>query len=127
MHRYLVLIALSLATLASCSKEARKVDINDGTENPTERYLIIETTHRYSNVADSLLPNVAVTLYENEEELLLNRYYRSDTTDSRGKLTFGNIKAGDFIVVLTHDQFGRKEERVSMSTSVVYAYEYYYF
>jgi hypothetical protein len=127
MHRYLVLIALSLATLASCSKEARKVDINDGTENPTERYLIIETTHRYSNVADSLLPNVAVTLYENEEELLLNRYYRSDTTDSRGKLTFGNIKAGDFIVVLTHNQFGRKEERVSMSTSVVYAYEYYYF
>ncbi len=127
MLKYLVLTALSLATLASCSKEARKVDINDGTENPIERYLIIETTHRYINVADSLLPNVAITLYENEEEQLLNRYYRSDTTDSRGKLTFGNIKAGDFIVVLTHSQFGRKEERVSMSTSVVYAYEYFYF
>lgn len=127
MLKYLVLTALSALLFASCSKEARKVDINDGTENPIERYLIIETTHRYSNVADSLLTNVAVTLYENEEELLLNRYYRSDTTDSRGKLTFGNIKAGDFIVVLTHNQFGRKEERVSLSTSVVYAYEYYYF
>lgn len=127
MLKYLVLTALSALLFASCSKEARKVDINDGTENPIERYLIIETTHRYSNVADSLLANVAVTLYENEEELLLNRYYRSDTTDSRGKLTFGNIKAGDFIVVLTHNQFGRKEERVSLSTSVVYAYEYYYF
>ncbi len=127
MLKYLVLTALSLATLASCSKEDRKVDINDGTENPIERYLIIETTRRYSNVADSLLPNVAITLYENEEDQLLSRYYRSDTTDSRGKLTFGNIKAGDFIVVLTHNQFGRKEERVSMSTSVVYAYEYFYF
>jgi len=127
MLKYLVLTALSALLFASCSKEARKVDINDGTENPIERYLIIETTHRYSNVADSLLPGVAVTLYENEEELLLNRYYRSDTTDSRGKLTFGNIKAGDLIVVLTHNQFGRKEERVSLSTSVVYAYEYYYF
>jgi hypothetical protein len=127
MLRYLVLTALSLATLASCNKEARKVDINDGTENPIERYLIVETTHRYSNIADSILPSVAITLYETDDDLLLNHYYRSDTTDNRGKLTFSNIKAGEFIVVLTHEQFGRKEERISMSTSVVYAYEYFYF
>lgn len=127
MWRIAALVGLLLVLLASCNKEPRKVDINDGTENPIERYLVIETTHRYTNLADSLLPRVGITLFDNENDLQLNHYYRSDTTDGRGKLTFKNIKAGDLIVVLEHEQLGRKVEHVSMSTSVVYAYEYFYY
>lgn len=113
--------------LASCEKEPRKVDINDGNENPINRKLEIEVTHRYSNTQDSLLPRVAVTLYETEEDEQLGRYYRRDTTGAGGVIVFGQIKTGDFRIVLSHATLGIRKKQVKITSQMVSSYEYYYF
>lgn len=123
---YLLLLACSLMVV-SCDKEPRKVDLNNGNENPSARKLIIETTHRYSNTADSVLPNVSISLFETEDDVILNKYTRSDTTDNQGKLTFQNMSSGSFIVVLGHKTLGTKRERVNITNETVVSYEYFYY
>ncbi len=120
-------LLLLVMFLASCEKEPRRVDINDGNENPSVRKLIIEMTHRYSYVADSALPGVVISLFETEEDIMYNRYTRSDTTDAQGKLTFQNMDAGNFIVLLQHQNFGTKRELLNITNETVVSYEYYYY
>lgn len=127
MLRAFIAITLLSLGMASCSKEPRKVDINDGNENPINRKLEIEVTHRYSNTEDSLLPRVAVTLYESEEDEQLGRYYRRDTTDADGVIVFGQIKTGDFRIVLSHENLGIRKREVKITSQMVSSYEYYYF
>ncbi len=122
------LAALSLVLLmGSCDKEPRKVDVNDGNENPSVRKLIVEMTHRYSNVADSLLPGVAITLFDNEDELLRNNFTRSDTTGVNGTLTFQQMNAGTYIVLLNHKTLGTKRQQVNIANETVVSYEYWYY
>lgn len=121
---WLMLTVLALLAY-SCEKEPRKVDINDGNENPSVRSLKIEVTHRYSYTADSMLPGVAITLYETEDDLLLNHYTRSDTTDQGGKATFLHMDAGTFIVILNHETLGRKQQQIIITNETVTSYEAY--
>lgn len=126
-----LLLVLPLMVLAcACNKEPRKVDVNDGTENPLNRKLVIEVTDRYTTsqgVLDSLLPKVAVTLYESQDDKLTGRYFRTDTTGIDGKATFQNLKADTFIVELKHKTLGTREYETRSNVNTLVSYEYYYF
>ncbi|CAN5351023.1 hypothetical protein BH09BAC1_BH09BAC1_21890 [soil metagenome] len=123
----LLLVFVLVLSLASCSKEPRKVDISNGYENPIERKLILEVTHRYTNYEDSILAKVAVTLYEHIEDIQTEQYYRRDTTDSNGKITFNNITSGTLQVVMSHATLGEKKLQINIPEQSVMGYEYLYY
>ncbi len=123
-------VACVAVTTVSCSKEPRKVDINDGKENPIDRKLIVEVTDRYiyqSSVLDSVLPDVEVTLFESVADTPMDNYYRRAFTGTDGKATFQQIKADTFVVILKHPTMGRKQEQVRNTVNTVVSYEYFYF
>lgn len=124
---YALAVLLLAVAMFSCEKENRKIDINDGNENPSVRKLFIEMSHRYSFTRDSLLPGVAITLYDNEDDLQLNRYTRSDTTGPDGMVVFQQMNAGDYIVILNHKMLGTKREQLNITNETVASYEYFYF
>jgi len=123
----LVWLCILLVSMASCSKEERKVDINDGTENPVNRKLEVEVVHRYSMTEDSLLPNVTISLYESFDDEQTDRYYRRDTTNQNGVIIFNNIAAGEFRVVMQHPTHGTKNYQINIPTMAVACFERYYF
>lgn len=123
----LLLLLATVVFITSCSKEARKVDKNDGTENPIERKLIVEVTHRYNNYEDSVLPGAVIAFYESFDDEQSERYYRRDTTDFNGEIIFNNMAAGEFRVVMTHKDFGQKKFMIDVPVDAVAGYEYYYF
>lgn len=123
----LALLCLLLVSMVSCSKEERKVDINDGTENPVNRKLEVEVVHRYSMTEDSLLPNVTISLYESLDDEQTERFYRRDTTNQDGVIIFNNIAAGEFRVVMQHATHGTKNYEINIPTVAVAGFERYWF
>lgn len=121
------LMAVMVMAFAACEKEAYKVDVNDGNETPPPTKLNIEVTHQYSNYDDSLLPNVAVTLYETEDDEQMKRHYRKDTTGLNGKVVLNNIKPGSFRLVLEHENHGTLRFNLNVPGGTLEGWEYYRF
>lgn len=124
---YFSLCVWMVMAFAACEKEAFKVDVNDGNEAPPPTKMYIEVTHQYSNYDDSLLPNVAVALFETIEDEQAMRYYRKDTTGLNGRVVLNNVKPGTFRIVLQHEERGTLRYDLTVLGGTLEGWQFYRF